>query len=175
MALLDHDYPAEVLGPTISTVKRSVYFKGALVNRVGLANQTILDGVGAAVEFNTEIYDVGDWFDNSTALLRTRLTVPAGISFIRLRATIRFSPLAGNPGYANLFMNVLRNDILVQSFGRQNIIPLIGRNLETVTTMPIPVLSAGTYFTIMLAGFGDDTVVSNSAISSFAIEAVVGG
>jgi len=173
VALLDHDYRSETLGPTTSTVKRSRFFRGALVNRVGLPDQTVLDTATDAIEFNTTVHDVGGWFDNSTALLRTQLKVPGGIVLVRCFMTLEFESGSGSPDFKNAFISLHQNGILINPLGRSNVTPSAVVNIEGYATAPVPCVP-GDLFSARIGPLGDSAVVAGSAISSFGIEAVVG-
>jgi hypothetical protein len=85
-----------------------ITFSGALIKKS--ADETTADyatgGVGTfyAVPFNTEVYDIGGWHDNSTN--NTRFTVPSGVNYVRFRAQIKVDDYSQSPWSA---MTPLKN------------------------------------------------------------------
>lgn len=133
--------------------------KSALVNRV-----TSSFNVGAAftiVEWNNEVYDTDSWHDNSTN--PSRLTVPSGVSVVRLSCNIETANSTGEIG-VQLYKNgaALTNDIQFDQSGASNFIGFL--------TLPLSV-SSGDYFEVRVR----TTAATNVAISNnswFAIEEV---
>ncbi len=70
-------YAGGLVGAVAGT---SSQFSGAHVSHIGIGDQTILNGASAQVQFGTEIYDVGGWFDPASNSI---LTVPSGVTRVR--------------------------------------------------------------------------------------------
>ncbi len=178
MPLLDLQQSLEFLGPSIMVMRRSRNFQGALVNKIGLAVQNIPRNTAQMIQFNTEIDDVGGWFDNSTSSLRERFTVVAGILFVRLFLTIEFSNAGVYSANDTVIHSLFKNGVLLGEFGRLNVPPTNGVNFNTFTTLPIPCVP-GDFFGVntqfLAVSALPATKIANTATTSFAIEAVVGG
>jgi len=69
-------------------------FRGALVGKS--ANQTLTSGVSAFITWNTEAYDTDSWHDNVTN--NTRLTVPTGVSRVRVCSNVRWQNTSSTGG-----------------------------------------------------------------------------
>lgn len=133
--------------------------KSALVNRI-----TSSFNVGAAftvVEWNNEVYDTDSWHDNSTN--PSRLTVPSGVTVVRLSCNIETANSTGEIG-----LQVLKNgaaltlDMQYDQSGDSNFIGCLSAPL-TVTS--------GDYFEVQVR----TTAATNVAISNnswFSIEEV---
>jgi len=67
------------------------------------ANQSFSAGVIASATWQTEIADVGDWFDASSN--NTRFTVPAGVTLVRLRAGMVTSETGNGPSILGMRKN----------------------------------------------------------------------
>ncbi len=63
-------------------------FRGALV--YGSGSQTITDGVGDAINFVSEDYDTNDFHESASN--PERITIPAGVSRVRLSAQVTCTP-----------------------------------------------------------------------------------
>ena len=62
-------------------------WQGALVTLT--ADETLVTGNGEILDWEAEIYDYGGWHDNSTN--PSRLTVPAGVSRVKVSASVQFA------------------------------------------------------------------------------------
>jgi len=135
-------------------------FSGALVNRSG--NDTTL----TTMNWNAEVYDIGGWHDNATN--NDRLTVPSGVSLVRLSAGIDCGQ-----AQAGAILEIYRDDVAFFADGgaRQR-----GRSQQTgyqyycVATGPVQV-TAGQYFTTLVSAITGATVQQDAA-TWFAVEAL---
>lgn len=141
-------------------------FRGALVKKS--TNQTTANySAGVAVAWDAEAYDTDTIHDNSTN--NTRLTVPSGVSYVRLKAQANLDLVtAGSDTYYQITKN---GSATYDGFTQVNL------DLQSIaqTTAPIasPVLAvtAGDYFEFKV--FCADTSVTVLANGSwFAMEIV---
>lgn len=137
----------------------STVFSGALVGKT--TDQAISTVTNTAVTFNTEAYDTADWHSNVTN--NSRLTVPAGVSRVRLTARISRSIEAGQ---------------LVGSFRKNGVADVIGlatSDTDTAGGDSVSLTSAvidvvpGDYFELFVFLEGASSVTT---ASWFSIEAV---
>lgn len=140
-------------------------FRGALVKKA--ANQTGADySTAAAISWDNEAYDTDTIHDNSTN--PSRLTVPSGVSYVRLSYAVLLSSVAA--------------DSNVQTILRKN-------NSDTFTGVPYQIadtdstgprlsaisaplaVSPGDYFEVFLGiTTGDTSIDVNATYSWFAME-----
>ena len=136
---------------------------GALVTNS--ANQA----VGGAMAFDTEIYDTAGIHD--TAVNNSRLTVPAGITKVRLTACIETEASAST----YLMVRILKNNSIVAGLPSSKIAPIgTANNLIAVHSAPVDAV-AGDYFTVnVYTSAGTENVYAQSASFStwFAMELV---
>jgi hypothetical protein len=119
-------------------------FKGAMVRKS--ANQSIPSGTNTPVTWQTAIYDTSGIYNPSNP---TRLTVPAGVTKVRLAAQIVFGSNATG-----------KRDVLIQKNGSlnydgratTNALPVTGTS-QTMTvniTSPVLEVTQGDYFEILV-------------------------
>lgn len=112
--------------------------RGSLVYRT--SNQSISNGVATMVQWQAEEYDNGNWWTSGT-----RLTVPSGISYVRVAANIVW---AGSAGGSYRSVQIKKNGAAVRGGARalQGPASTAGVTLNLVTA-PLAV-SPGDYFEI---------------------------
>ena len=159
------------LGSGITSSPRPRNYSGALLNKRFGGVQVINRFTTQVIEYGTEVEDIGGWFDPITP---TRLTVPQGVSRVRLMHTIMHAPSASPAQTDQSFMNFLLNGSGFGGFGRLNV-RLTEQNFWNVATNPIPVVP-GDFFETSLNLFSSiavaNTVVQATSDTSFGIEAV---
>jgi hypothetical protein len=138
-------------------------FSGALVTKSGTQSG---DFTGlAAVTYDTEVYDVGGWFAGGDP---TRLTVPSGVTYVRLTACQGVSSFAGG--------QYVRGFVRKDADGTFAFMPF--QSHESSGTMwlnfvsPVLAVTAGAYFEHIVHVEADTAVVIDVANTSFAIEKV---
>ena len=138
---------------------------GALVKKA--ADQTAADYTTATImAFDEEVYDYGGWHDNSTN--NSRLTVPSGVSRVRIFAQV---------GISDFSLNIQRRfDILMNGA----VMTLEGFESDTVTSTtaasifasyPIAV-TPGDYFELRFKVTTDGSIRIVALETTFAIEKV---
>jgi hypothetical protein len=138
---------------TVTDVDEAAPASGALVT---VLTDTAVSA-GAAVAWSTDIYDAGDW--HSTITNTSRLTVPAGVSLVRLYATINKAG-TGEIGFR-------KNGATFAGYTASATSTAGDENID-LTSAIVPV-SAGDYFTVLSSTA--DTIRANP-LSYFAIEAI---
>ena len=137
-------------------------FNGA---RIGLATSIDLDGTYSAIPWSSEKYDLGDWWASSAP---TRLTVPAGVTRVRLHTsfsvhnlsapvTIDFRLKKGSAALDTVTSHIVANHGDVGT--------------ETIIT-PVISVAGGDYFELWKSS--TDTFMRLQTSSYFSIEAVAG-
>ena len=125
-------------------VKGFDLYSGALVYRV--TNQSIPDATWTAINYDSEEYDTDSIHDNSVN--NSRLTVPSGVNYVRLKARIGFAPNSNGYREAYFYKNgssTFKGNALAIS---DNLTGLV----TTVLELSSPVLSvtAGDYFEVLV-------------------------
>lgn len=128
------------------------------------ATQALSAGVAAIVTWNTEVADVGTWHDTVTN--NTRLTVPSGVTKVRVSANVEGAS-AANPFHAQ----ILKNGAVVVGTSKSNN-NASGADYLNLSTAILDVV-AGDYFEVEVTS----TTARNIATSTngncwFAIEEV---
>jgi hypothetical protein len=151
-------------------------FQGALVNLSG-GVQSITDVTPSPITWDTEVYDVGDWW--TAAGDKTIFTVPAGISRIRASSNIDWQFNA--TGRRELEIQIDTGGGFVSVVGA----PYDSRNATTDATEPTKVgvhsaafdVSPGDTIRVLVeqSSGGNLNVLNTAATTWFAIEAVQGG
>ena len=145
-------------------------FSGCLVKKA--ADQTTADySTDAAISWDTDVIDVGGWHD--TGADTSRLTVPSGVSYVRLSAAVCLSSLATN---TDVWIWATKNGDNVAETRHVNL-PVTHEDSPSSTSQylnflsgPISV-SAGDYFELRLHAIGDASVTFED-FSWFAIEKI---
>lgn len=140
-------------------------FSGALVKKS--VDQTAADySAGVVLTWDAETYDVGGWHD--TGSNTSRLTVPSGVTHVRLMGQVTISSIAANTVVY----------LLVSSSNGATTLPIIGPRVLNggdyqvqLQSGPLAV-TAGDYFEMTLFTVGDASVTINSTLSFFSIEAI---
>lgn len=88
-----------------------VPFKGCLVYKT--SNQNIDFAVETAMTFDAEIYDTNDF--HSTTANTSRITIPAGISFVRLAGQASWGSPAGVNEWRTIY--IIKNGVLTADPG----------------------------------------------------------
>lgn len=115
-----------------------------------------------------EVYDDGGWHDNLAN--NSRLSVPAGVSRVRVGCTLAFANVAGS---SQVSVAIYRNGLSAAYDGR----PVFGQTSPSATIQPtmtlasgpVPVTGGTDYFTVAL--FCSDASIDVTTSSFFWIEA----
>ena len=142
-------------------------FRGALVKKT--ANQTAADyTTRTAIAWDGETYDTDTIHDNATN--NTRLTVPTGVTYVRLSSGIQITNFT-----ADLWMR-----LSLQKNGSLDYDGSTQANTEAGTTTlylnlmsPVLAVTAGDYFEITLQVETDTSIDITAARTWFAMEIVV--
>jgi hypothetical protein len=162
VALADGGTGSSTLNGAISALRNAAMVKKA-------ADQTGADytGTGQFVAWDSEVYDDNSWHDNVTN--NTRLTVPSGVSRVRVGGAVR---VANGTAGVQIQLTIQKNasanfdgnmGMTATTFG--------ATSLMSIASGPISV-SAGDYFELLLAYSTTDTSIDiTAARSNFWIEA----
>lgn len=141
-------------------------FKGAMVNLAADAtaqNYTSL----TAISFDAELYDVGGWHDNATN--NTRLTVPAGVTKVRITAGVLMQ-LGTASDWNSLVIH--KNGAGFTGGSGQNTEPgVLATKRNGFTTSVLDVVE-GDYFELKFQVEADTSITINQG-TTFSIQAVV--
>lgn len=152
----DKDTPAVLTSPTTPNA-----FSGALVKSV--ANQSLTTSTDTILIFGGETYDTDDYHDNSTN--NSRLTVPSGVSRVRLTAAFRDTTSVTG----QFIIRILKNG---GSFPGQPIqeSDTAGGDAASIAS-PVVSVVAGDYFEVQVFVVGTRTIEPDDAVY-FSIEKV---
>lgn len=148
-------------------------FSGALAKKS--TDQTTADFTAAftALTWDAEEYDVGGWHD--TGSNTSRLTVPSGVTHVKLTGAVGISEITG--GSSAVYLGITKNGDTSAATRWINM-PLAGPLVMSggdyqisCATGPIAV-SEGDYFELMIIVTSDTSVTVTAGQSFFAIEAV---
>lgn len=139
-------------------------FRGALIKKASDLtgqNMTTL----TALTWDTEVYDVGNWFAIGNP---TRLTVPAGVTKVRVSGQIALASITADMWVA---MAVNKNNAVFDGYARQ--VSEVGSTTPGLNIhSAVVAVTAGDYFELKVQLETDTTVDITAAGSWFAIEAV---
>lgn len=140
-------------------------FRGAMVKKS--ADQTAADYTGAAImAFDAEVYDTGGWHDTVTN--NSRLTVPAGVTAVRVGGTVSISSSTAD---TYKFLDIIKNGATFD--GRPATSAEIGSTGVLLNVVSgVLAVSAGDYFEMRLIEESDNSVTIIAAETTFWIEAV---
>jgi hypothetical protein len=143
----------------------SAAFSGALVKKASdqtTANYT----TPAAIAFDEESYDEGGWHDNATN--NSRFTVPADVTYVRLRAQVLLTAI--NVGSYTI-LDFYKNGVIMPL--REGIANELSTNfnLTSLVSSVLPCV-AGDYFEVFLSVETDTSVTVTANATSFSIEKV---
>lgn len=153
---------ANVSVPGLATTS----FRGALVHLA--ANQTIPDATETVLSYPTEVYDTDNWHDGVNP---QRLTVPAGITRVRLSVGVQFS--LNSTGYRTVALKK-NGSGLIPGTGGSRANALTGLGTAITLTSAVLEVTAGDYFEVFVlqnSGVPLD-VTSLASLTWFAIEEV---
>lgn len=141
-------------------------FRGALVRKVSDQN-TANYTTAAAVAWDQEAYDVGGWHDNVTN--NSRLTVPAGVTRVRLTANIR---ITNSTADVFALIQLFKNGSAAFD-GAANQFNEVGASTAMLNiASAVLEVTAGDYFEIFLTIETDTSVSLIADRCNFSIEAV---
>ncbi len=168
MAIIDNQQLKGYTGGMIVPGNMSREFLGALINRVGEAIQAFAVGVPGDIIWGDEIYDVGDWFDDTAS--KTVFTVPAGVSMVRTYFCVRVEgPFSVTD---QLSMQYRQNGVVNQSIGAAGYRLTAGLQSQWCLASPAFSVSEGDDISVQV-----DSVNTIASVfiagSTFAIERVV--
>jgi hypothetical protein len=140
-------------------------FSGCLVKKA--ADQTTADYSGTAViSWDTEAFDVGGWHSAGDP---TKLTVPSGVNYVRLTASVQVTSITGG---ADCYVSIIKNGSSVAVAG----LPVVLEDSDSTSqclnlvSAAYPVI-AGDFFECTLLATGDASVTIED-YSWFSIEKV---
>jgi len=142
-------------------------FKGALVS--ASLDQTITSGANTALVWDTEGYDTSSIHDNVTN--NTRLTVPSGITKVKLKASVTFAGDTTGTRKIYIWKNSLSTHYVGKGYSTEDSPVSTGTYLHTSTSV-LEVI-AGDYFEAFVAqtSGGDlDAIAAN--VTWFAMEII---
>lgn len=139
-------------------------FMGALCTA---QNITMSNGTGAAISFASESYDTDAWHNTSSNT--SRLTVPAGISYVRISAALEFAANSTGHRYAYIKKN---GADFGPPYPTAASVGVSASYVSALSLCSVPLsVSSGDYFELFaLQTSGGNLDVE---IASFAIEAVL--
>ena len=142
-------------------------FQGALVRLS--ANVNVANNTFTSIGFDTEEYDDGNWHDNITN--NTRLTVPSGVSKVRVCVAVTFAQNT----VGQRVLRVLKNGLRFNGMPAIDANPTTGDDLLSTCSGVLKV-TAGDYFEMNVlqnSGAGLDVLASpTNSDTWFSIEAV---
>lgn len=144
-------------------------FSGCLVTRS--TNQTIGNNSATAMSWDTEVYDTGAWHDGGAA---TRLTVPAGVSKVRVGGGLNWNSAGGGSTPRNLIIKKNGSGFAGQPSQVENMGATDGFVPMNVVSGPIDV-TPGDYFelyALQVSGGSLDVVCTTTGVSCFYIEKI---
>jgi hypothetical protein len=142
-------------------------FSGAVVKKS--VDQTAANYTTAtAIAFDAEEYDTDGYHDNASN--NTRLTVPSGVSYVRLHAIVSVTGLsAGEFAFLEIYKGGLAMTPQVTA------IYMTGSSLTAPSVMiftPVLAVSAGNYFEVRLQVATDTSITITALETFFSIEKV---
>ncbi|MEE8606718.1 MAG: hypothetical protein V3S55_03860 [Nitrospiraceae bacterium] len=139
-------------------------FKGAMVN---LSTDLLAQNhsAGGFISFDTETYDIGDWHDNSVN--PTRLTVPAGVTKVRLMASVWVLLHT-----ANQYISISLRKNGSTSLGMGSSRTEVGTNPQMFVSSLVVEVVEGDYFEILCDTEADTSITIASSQTAFGIEAI---
>jgi hypothetical protein len=141
-------------------------FKGALVKKAAdqtAANYTAL----TAIAWDSEAYDTDGFHDNATN--NTRLTVPAGVGYVRLSGSVAISSITTGV-YVITTLTKNGSEDFAGHGGQTEQSGLSDRTVSFQS--PVLAVSAGDYFEFKIVLQTDTSVTINAARSWFAMEVI---
>lgn len=143
-------------------------FRGALVTKA--ADQTTANYTGAAaIAWDSEAYDTDSIHDNVTN--NTRLTVPSGVTKIKLGCGIALSSISSNGIFVRVFKNG-SNTFDTAGSGQLMLNNSDSTNARGNFWTPVLSVTAGDYFEINLSVNTDNSITVEAGASWFAMEII---
>ena len=159
------DFSAGTKDVFLSAPAASMGFSGALVTMS--AAQTVSGSSWATLSFNTELYDVGGWHESVT--YPSRLTVPAGVYWVRISYQILWAQYQGN-----VLAQLLKNSSEFRGDGGR-----IDTRYISLLTVPtgggltsVLNVAPGNYFELQGLHYAGGTLDATASGTWFAIEKV---
>jgi len=160
----------------------SVTASGSLRRAVAalLSNQSIAHSTVTHVAWDTEVLDIGGWYTTSSGNV---MTVPPGVSLVRIQAQVRWAALV-QPARMQFILQKNGQNVTGALPTAQTSIEFqsgdTGNNalpIQLVSTYPIPCTSGDQFnFTVVQTnGTSSTRDISGAASNWFAIEEVIGG
>jgi hypothetical protein len=133
-------------------------YNGALVGKS--VSQALTAGVTATLSWDVEAYDLGSWHDNVTN--NSRMTVPSGVSLVRLSASIRNTAAATG----EVLLSMLKNGTSVRGLPRADVDVQSATVEEAISVISAPLsVTAGDYFEVQaLLTSSGDSVLADSGV-----------
>lgn len=153
----------KVSATQISTYVRT--FRGALVRKS--VDQTAADYTGTpAIAWDQEVYDTDAIHDSGS---NTRLTVPAGVTYVRLSACVRLGSVTGD-----MFCGLgITKGGSASYDGRTFHFSEVGNGAPGLAiTSPVLAVAAGEYFECTFQVETDTSITVTAATSWFAMEII---
>ncbi len=141
-------------------------FSGALVKKA--VDQTAANySAGAFVAWDTEVYDDNAFHDNVTN--NTRLTVPSGVTKVRIGVQVTCGVVAASADY---FVDIYKNGSVSYDGAALGMADTSNVNPRAQCWTPVLTVTPGDYFEAKLTTTGDSSVTVAAQFSWFAIEVV---
>jgi len=137
-------------------------FRGCLVKRS--SNISLLTSTNTVIDFDQEDYDTDNIHDNSTN--NERLTVPTGVSKVRVTATIHFFPVEG--GFRSL--TIRKNG--TYPYPVADIRNAIYTSMYIPLSSPVIPVTAGDYFDLVTNQNSGSTVILDKDYIRFGMEII---
>lgn len=139
---------------------------GAMVKKAADQTGANYSGAGTAVAWTAEVYDVGGWHDNSSD--NSRLTVPSGVSYVEVAATIRIAN--GTNEVAGIIL--MKNGSTSFDGNAHSAAVSGGTNYSYSFKSGAIAVTAGDYFEVLLFTSADTSIDVIAARSNFSIRAL---
>jgi uncharacterized protein YjlB len=160
-------FSMEIVGPAVVSgivpAATGMPWKGASVSLT--ANESIANATVTEVPFDQADKDIGGWWDSAAP---TRLTVPAGITKVRLHAGFLWDAVTGD----RCFLRIIMNGATVSGGGGSDLDQQYSQLSQSHAT-PTIVVSEGDYFEVQAyqnSGIAANLLTNNNTY--FSIEAV---
>jgi hypothetical protein len=148
-------------------------FSGALVKKGSDQTTANFTAAFTALTWDTETFDVGGWHD--TGSNTSRLTVPSGVTHVKLTGAVGISAITG--ATSSIYLAVFKNgdtNVATRLINMPLVGPLVmsgGDYQLSLASGPLAV-TPGDYFELVILITSDTSVTVTAAQSFFAIEAV---
>lgn len=166
MANVDIASPGGSAAALTAALRASLPFRGALVSKA--ADQTAANySAGAMVGWDTESYDTDAIHESVTN--PSRLTVPAGVTKVRLLGQVAISLLTTN---VYCFIQVAKNGSIAYIGCATGLTQIVPDFPVLAAISPVLTVTAGDYFELKLTVQTDTSITVTTQSSWFAMEII---